>query len=288
MEEKENHALCVDCRRRKRRVFVTAVTKTQKENEKQLVLRHALDVGNLPGLFKRHKKRHIVVEMPVILMGNYSALSSAGHVEVYTAAESSCDEARNGHRKVLIVGGLGGPFGKEGLRVLRCPITATLVRGPVEIWELPGSRNFNPACAVAAWAGVKFLAKTDRKSVFVVEGQSNYTYVVRFQSLGAEGAVTEFPPEYREEMFAPESIVRSVMLQTTYHDLVRWGEGRPSAEVVKAEAKRRLNECLAAKAAGEKRCWAPLGAGIESLISMSMSDEAITKIAEELGAATTA
>jgi hypothetical protein len=197
MKKNLNTALVIDGRTRQLSAFVASVTQAQSDDYCQLVLRHALavDFANLPGSRP---------EMPVILMGEYAARSSAGVVAVRTAANTNLlwSEEENGYRKVLVVGGLGPAFGQGGLRVLNVPISATLVRGPVEIEKVAGAGNSNCATADATWSAVNFLVSTDHKAVFLVEGQSDYTYVVRFRSAGEEGDSTEFPAEHRAEMFS--------------------------------------------------------------------------------------
>lgn len=282
------NALVVDCRNRYLQAFVASVTQAQSDNPYQLVLRHALDMGHIQDLLNPTERdeylgggeyknmRNFRAEMPVILMGQYSAQSSAGHVSVYSEGG---DESRDGHRNVLIVGGLGPNFGKKGLRVLSNPITATLVRGPVEIQQLTGSGNSNCASADAAWEGVKLLASTNRKSVFLVEGQSDYTYVVQLRSAATEGT-TEFSVEHREEMFSRENIVRRMLFSAAFRDVVRGrdDDSKPSDEEVCTAAKRRMTTYLAAKAANEERYWENLA---QWFGSFNMGDEAISKIAAE-------
>jgi len=294
-EMNTQQALVIDGRTRKLQAFVASVTQAQSDNPFQLVLRHALDMGHFQDILalteqdvylgggETKKLKRFRSEMPVIIMGEYLARSSAGHVTVHSA--DNWNESRDGHRKVLIVGGLGTNFGKKGLRVLN-PITATLVRGPVEIEELAGSGNSNCASADAAWAGVKMLASVDRKAVFLVEGQSDYTYVVRLRSAAEDNATTEFPVEHREEMFSCENIIKRMVFSFAYHGLVRGrddGEYKPSEDEVKAAAKRNMGAYLAAKSENEdgylEHLLGPLFGGV-----LNMSEEAITKMAEELGA----
>jgi len=292
-------AFVVDARTRNLKTFVASVTKTQHDPY-QLVLRHALDIGKLRDLMNEaaaevylgcgetKRIKRFKAEMPVIIMGEYAALSSAGYSTVYSS--KSCDEARYGHRKVLIVGGLGPQFGKKGLRILGVPIVGTLIRGPVEIEELAGAGNSNCASAEAALAGVKMLANIDRKSVFLVEGQSDYTYVVRLRSVAEDGMTTDFPAEHRAEMFSLENIVRRMVLSAAYHDVCgRDEDNKPSEKEVKKAAKLRMNRYLAAKAAGEKNCWGYLGLGFETMGRVYNLNyffglpEAIAKLADEFG-----
>ena len=74
------------------------------------------------------------------------------------------------------------------------------------------------------------------------------------------------------------------MFSAAYHDLVRGRddhEYKPSEEEVKAAAKRRMESYLAAKSANKERYYERLGRRFGSL---NMSDDAIAKMAEELGA----
>lgn len=287
-------AIIIDGRARTLRTFVASVTKAQDDNPHQLVLRHALDMGNITNLLAPTERkeyvgggetvtrRHFRADMPVIIMGTYSAMSSAGHVTVVHAEHAGYNEATDGHRKVLVVGGLGPAFGK-GLKVFTNPISSTLVRGPVEIEEVAGSGNSNCASADAAWAGVQLLANTDRKSVFLVEGQSDYTYVVRLKSSAEDGETTEFLTEHRETMFSRENIVKRMIYGQSWRALAHGRDEdapKPSDEEVRAEATQRIKEYIAAKAKNEDSYWDRLGRGFGSL---NMSDEAYAKLAEELG-----
>lgn len=273
--------------------FVASATQAQRQNDYQLVLRHALDMGGLKDILAPTERsedvgggvkrvKRFTADIPIILMGGYSARSSAGHVAVHGA--DGGDEARCGYRNVLVVGGLGPNFNKKGgLRVFGIPIEGILIRGPVKIEEVVVAGNSNRASAEAALTGVKLLSNIDRKSVFLVEGQSDQTYVVRLRSTSAEGR-TVFPAEHRKEMFSQENVVRRMLLSSAYRDLVR-GKGDdsnpPSNEEVVAEAKRRMGAYLLAEAANEGRYWEILGRGFGSL--MDSSDAAIEKMAEELG-----
>ena len=226
------------------------------------------------------KTKRILIEMPVIIMGEYSARGSDGHVVVYS--RESWNESPDGYRKVLVVGGLGPNFGKKALRVLGNPIPATLVRGPVEIEELANSGNSNCASAAAAWAGVKLLSSVDPRSVFLVEGQSDYTYVLRLRSVATEG-VTEFPREHHEEMFSRENIVRRMVFSSAYHGIVRSHDHdgyKPSKDEVKAAAKGNVKAYLEAKSENRDRCWELLG---HRFGLVNLGGNVIEAIAEELG-----
>jgi len=290
-------ALVIDCRARTLVTFVASVTEAQEGNTSQLVLRHALDLGKFDTLLASSEaevyegggvtrtRRVFRAEMPVILMGQYSARSSAGHVTVVAPGRFGYggDEASDGHRQVTVVGGLGGPLSKKGLRVLGVPISATLVRGPVVIAELPGAGNSNCASADAAMAGVRLLANTDRKSVFLAEGQSDTTYVVRLRSAGETGTETRFPTEHRSEMFARASIIRRMLSGQEYRSRVRGSSSgaAPTEEQVQAGVKFRLERYCAFRKEGAQEPWRQLGRGFEYLNGL---DEAATELLAELSA----
>jgi hypothetical protein len=241
MKKNYTSALVIDARTRKTTAFVASVTQAQDDNSFQLVLRHALDMGSIQKLVKPAPLQGggswdgpvsypetgmFTTDMPVIIMGSYSAMSSAGHVSTFYRGG---EEVRDGYRKVVIVGGLGTPFAKKGgLRVLGRPISAVLINGPVEIEEVRGAHSSNCASADATWAGVKLLASIDSKSVFLMEGQSDYTWVVRLhcKELGIE---SEFPAEHRTEMFSRESIVRKAVFSAAYNTFPKDGE-KPTEE----------------------------------------------------------
>ena len=278
--------LVIDGRSRALRAFVASVTKAQEDNPYQVVLRHALDMGcirdllapkGVEGYFGGEViRQECRVQIPVLIMGEYSARSSAGHV---TVACNDLNMFNKHHKKVLVVGGLGPAFGKGGLKVLTRPISAVLIPGPVEIVEAEGADNSNCASAEAAIAGVKILARTDKKSTFLMEGQSDYTYVIRLRCL-AEGNEVDFPAEHRSDMFSRENIVKTMFFGQIKRDLTRICKSAPSKEEVRAEAIRRMESYLAAKAADEDSYWRRLGRGFGAL---NKSDEAIKKVADGLG-----
>lgn len=204
-------ALVVDCRKRDLKIFAASVTQLEGEGEQpfQIVLRHGLDMGNLPTLLEGGEI--IRTDSPIILMGEYRARSSEGHVSVLRNSSSY------GHRKVLIVGGLGPAFGRGGLRVLQHPIRSVYIDGPDNKVELlAGASNSNTQTAKAAWDGVETLCSVKKTSVFLTEGQSDHMQVIRFKSGSVEALHPEIypvlPQEHRTTMFSKENIVRACFL----------------------------------------------------------------------------
>lgn len=283
--------LVIDARSRGLQCFVASATVAGADRPNQLVLRHALDMndlGSILGTWEEeycgfgHSKRvkRFRSELPIIVMGRYEAKSSAGHAVV---------RADDSHRKVVVVGGLGEPFGKGGLRPLGLPIAGTLIQGPVVVEELAGSGNSNVASAVAAWEGVKILSQTDQKSVFLVEGQSDYTKVYRLRP-DENAPATELPVEHRDEMFSRENIIRQAALAAARHFYrgisQRTGAPKPSEENLREEARRELEYYLSTEGKGTDRLSKTLG-----LVGGSVSYVEVRDVAERLGtpeAATTA
>lgn len=270
------NVLVIDSRNRDLSVFVASATKTGFDKQTQLVLRHALDMGFSLELLQAEKvnigrgktvvRRYLTVPMPILLMGEYSARSSAGRVALLQEGGSLC------HR-VQVVGGLGEPFGKGGLKVLGRPINGVLIEGPVEVKVVTGADNSNPATATAAVEGARILAAADPTSAFLVEGQSDRTKVVRFRSIAPAGASAEIPVEHREAMFSQENIVRKIFLSMVYHGLARncGPDEKPSDEDVREEV---MNLAERYWLSRDRRC---LGLGASSLI---VSEEVVERVAE--------
>jgi len=213
-------------------------------------------MGNLGALLKSAYENKFVADMPVLVIGGYSAMNSAGFAATYTHQFSGHSENMDGHRKVVVVGGLGSPFGKGGLKVLALPIVGHLIRGPVEISCVTGTGNSNWNTATAAMAGAKMLASINRQAVILAEGQSDLIDVYRLRSVverggenGDEFGETQFPPEHHTDRFTPAAVVRSMLWSQSFRAL-RSGldEGeKPSDEAVEAEVGRRISTYMEAK-----------------------------------------
>lgn len=272
----ENSVLVIDCRNRNLNAFVASATKAKEGSPLQLVLRHALGVGDIREVLNSAEEdghRRFVADMPVLLMGGYAARGSAGHVAVHG----------HGGNPVTVVGGLGPLFGKGGLRPLGRPIAGVLVRGPVELEALPGASNSNQATAAAAWEGMQMLAQADRRSAFLVEGQSDYLFVVRLRPTGATGeGPVDFPLEHRAELFSDENIVRKMLAAQARRDV---DEPAASAERIAEAVRYRLGRYAAAKGAATTDLWRPefeLGLAFKTFFP---GDEVVARVAAEFSAA---
>lgn len=251
--QKSRQVLVIDCRTREMNSFFASVTQVQVENSYQLVVRQALEMGSfscfLSSSLNGAGAQEIEIDMPIIIMGSYSAFSSAGYVSVHYERNA---EFNYGYRQVLVVGGLGPSFGKKGLRILGTPIQAVLIRGPLQIKELWSHENSNCSCADAARLGVQIMAKYDIRSVYLCSGQSDYSYAVRFVSYSRKKE-TKFPQEHRQDIFSSENIIRQMIFTAAYHDMM--GERRepqPTEEALTINVRQRVKAYLAAKAAREE------------------------------------
>jgi hypothetical protein len=276
-----NSVLVIDARSRELKVFVASATQAQADNPTQLVLRHALDLGNLGALLSSAHENNFIADMPVLVIGSYSAMSSAGFTTTYTHQYSGHSENMDGHRKVVVVGGLGEPFGKGGLKVLALPIAGHLIRGPVEISAVTGAGNSNWNTATAAEAGAKMLAAIDRRQVILAEGQSDVVDVYRLRSVAERGGEnkdeygeTRFPAEHQADRFTPYSVTRSMLWSQSFRALrAHLDEGeKPSDEAVETEVARRISAYRAAKERREEAPWNRLGKGFGEV---QFLDEAI-------------
>ncbi len=262
-----NEALVIDSRSRRLHTFVASVTKVQ-ENPRQLVLRDALDMGSIWRFVesKDEDKEKIVLGMDVLLMGEYEARSSEGHVSVFS-------KENNRDRPSYIVGGLGEAFGKGGLKILSKPISTFLVRAPLEVRKVRTASNSNTSTANAGWRGMELLFSiVDREATFLVEGQSDYKRVIRFRPLSDSSiANMNFPSEH-QEMFSEENIFWKMVRRT----LCDGNDGDiPSNEEVKTAAGESISSYLAS---WEERNIHPFGYYFESF----QNDDAVRSMAEKL------
>ncbi len=262
--------LVIDSRSRDMRIFVASATKTQ-DNDNHIVIRHALGMGGLLKWEEDGFKSQLPdrVDMSVLVMGQYVATGSAGHVSV----------TGRGGQRVLVVGGLGSPFGEGGLKNLVVPISGTLIQGPVEIKKIQTANNSNCDSTDAAMAGLRLLRNIDSKSVFLAEGQSDRVNVVRFRTANDNSRSVEFPLEHQDVMFSRKNIIRKMLegqvfrfLQVCYNNEGR--EGRPSQEEIKKEINNRTERYLTQKKSRENVPWDILGKGFHWL---KITDEELAK-----------
>ncbi len=270
--KKMSEVLVIDSRNRRLHTFVASVTKVQ-ENPRQLVLRDALDMGSIWRFVesKDEDKEKIVLGMDVLLMGEYEARSSEGHVSVFS-------KENNRNRPSYIVGGLGEAFGKGGLKILSKPISTFLVRAPLEVRKVRTASNSNTSTSNAGWRGMELLFSiVDREATFLVEGQSDYKRVIRFRPLSDSSiANMNFPSEH-QEMFSEENIFWKMV----YRTLCDGNDGDvpvPSNEEVKAVAEQSISYYL--MSSWEERNVHPFSYYFELL----GSDKAIISMAEKLRA----
>lgn len=197
-----------------RKITVSTVSVSQVEG-KGLVLRYGAQVGQLYEMtadsrFFRNE------DLPVIVAARgYKAQSSAGFVEVVSDWRGQASRVR-----AHVLGVQGFPWQKtcKGLSVLGNPLEVLVLRPGTNICQLETharreagkSWHSNTDCAEAAAAGVKLRALARPKSVFVLEGQSDYAQAWELAAFGdayEEPFNPEFPEEFRAERFRDENIV---------------------------------------------------------------------------------
>ena len=256
----ENTVLVVDARSRKISVFTAAATTTATG---RLILRKGVDVGSI-------RMIEGDIEFPVIVMGSYSAQSSAGFVSVL---------GDDGFPSTLWVGGCGfpGKSGKgEGLRVFPRPVRAVVLPVGSRVSKVDThSRNSNPATADAALDGIRIMAKNTLASLFLVEGQSDWVTASRFDA--PEGGVTPvFPPEHRAEIFLEDNLVLRILLSAARWQLTP--EDRDAPRPTDAAIRSRAKELLEGFSSGTGS-----GSSVEhSLALIDPIEEVIGKVSQSL------
>lgn len=242
--------LVVDARQRALTCFSAAVSAAEVEG--QLVIRAGLELGSLAGLLEAAGGR-LDVGMPALVLGGYAARSSAG----FAVAEGG------GHG--LVVGAMGAPFGRGGLRVLTRPISARLTAGPAVVERVAGATRSNPNVASAVQAGAALLSRVaGETSVILIEGQSD---VVDTYRLAGSGSTVEVESEYWCERFTLAAIVERIVRSTAASWVRATNDGGVvTEEAVRAEAVRAIEEYLEAYDAGDMGAGRRLlGAGFGSL-----------------------
>jgi len=192
-------AVFVDTFSRKVSVHTVSVTEVP---DRGLVMRYAAEIGSLSLLTQENELKNEDLPILVATRG-YAAQSSAGFVEVVS----------EGHKqqKMQIVGFQGMPWQKKGgLSVASHPMEVLVLRPGTNIMKVAthssGRRGHsNPATAEAAIVGLKMRAKSEQNSVFILEGQSDYTQawkLAAYYTAYEEEWTPEFPVEHRLDRFS--------------------------------------------------------------------------------------
>lgn len=177
--------LVIDARSRGLDTFFATASKDARGD---LVLRYA-SVGFIP---QQEYAELVEVPFPILVTGGYQARSSAGHAMA----------VGYGGREVTVVGGLGKPFGRGGLRRLRRPIAGRLMPARCRVHRWDGNSSSNPGTAGAAIEAVRFMAEMDRNSVWIQEGQSDVVSFLRLEP--SKGSVyPEFADEFQQGVYDP-------------------------------------------------------------------------------------
>src|SRR5207237_1444268 len=101
-----------------------------------------------------------------------------------------------GGREVVIVGGLGKPFGRGGLKRLRKPIAGRLMPAGCSVHKWDGNSSSNVGTAEAAVDGIRFTAEFQPDALWLREGQSDYTNFLKLVP-GKESVYPEFGDEHQ-------------------------------------------------------------------------------------------
>lgn len=193
--------LVIDARTRDLNAFFASATQDAKGD---LVLRYASE-AKLPEIPVGSTK---VLPFPILIMGSFHAQTSAG----FTASVGQ------GGIPAKVVGGLGKPFGRGGLKRLRKPIAGRLLFKGTTMFPKDENSSSNTASAQAAWEGLKFMVDFEPKSLWLVEGQSDYTRSWKFMN-PEQVEYPAIPDEHQLSVFEPsmapvKDAIRSIMPQS--------------------------------------------------------------------------
>jgi len=206
---KENRmatALFIDSFSRNMEVSTVSITEVPG---KGLVMRYGAKVGNLWQLTAEQEV--FKPEMLILVAARgYAAQSSDGFVDVVVN-----NRGWNTRVQAQIVGIQGMPWQKKGgLSVASHPMEVLVLRSGTNIMKVAthssGRRGHsNPATAEAAIVGLKMRAKSEQNSVFILEGQSDYTQawkLAAYYTAYEEEWTPEFPVEHRLDRFSDEAM----------------------------------------------------------------------------------
>jgi hypothetical protein len=199
----------VDARSRERIVFTASAT-TLATRPEAVILRRACEVGVVSDLIGT------TVDSPILLIGEYRAMSSAGHVTVVGAEKFP---------PITVIGGMG--FGFEvwdetsqasktvggALRPFARPVRGSLIPANALVANFRHSNHIsNVAAEEAAFEGLKLRSRTAawKYTLCLYEGQSDYGQVVTFTT-DPTAEVPVFPEEHRSEMFTTERLVEAAV-----------------------------------------------------------------------------
>ena len=180
--------LVIDARSRNTSAFFATGS---KDANGDLVLRYASS-GFIPQKEESEYAGPAECPFPILVMGTYEARSSAGPAH----------PLGDGGRDVTVVGGLGKPFGKGGLRRLRRPIKGRMMPSHCRVHAWDGNSSSNPGSAGATIEAIKFMAQVDRDSLWLVEGQSDWERSIRLEPT-KDSAYPEFEDEFQQGVFDP-------------------------------------------------------------------------------------
>ncbi len=193
MTNSNNTTLLVDLTSRNLPISTVAVTRLETG---EIVLRKGVTVCGMHDICKQN------IDCPIILMGDYQAISSAGFVSIVGDGAKS--------QQIHIAGGAGFEWASRygmiggGLRPFRYrPVGGRGYDGVI----LPSARieqiethdrNSNPRTAEAVVAGAQMIADLTG-DIIILEGQSDRVVAWKLSTRG--GTIPIYPPEHREDIF---------------------------------------------------------------------------------------
>lgn len=258
--------IVVDATTRRLECFAASAT-CRNGNQQHIILRKAVVIGTIAELRGR------VVESPILVVGSYSARSSAGHTTPL---------GEDNFPKVVWIGGAGFGFDvydeakrerrrvADGLRPFGRPLTGTLLPAGTKVEGVQTHSNSNPDTADAAMAGLRIVAETKRQFI-LTEGQSDYTSAYTF-CVAEDAEQPSFPEEHRTDVFSPESMFRAAFRRICPRQ-------RMTEQQYEAKKALELNVMRAAFRAGN----AAKSVGFPQQVVDAVGDTELRRIADELG-----
>ena len=213
-----NTALFIDTFKRDLNVSTVSVTET----EFGIVLRYGAEIGKLEDLTATGT--FFNYSLPIIVpTRGYQAKSSEGFVSVEAHPNGGWREGcyQDTRISTYVVGIQGMPWmQKKGLRALGQPISVLVLRPGTNISLLPTHGNSNHATAAAAADGIALRAGVLPNSVFITEGQSDYTRAWELTADAASYEFEEFNPEWdwehRDYMFGSDRLFEAAVRRVAH------------------------------------------------------------------------
>jgi hypothetical protein len=210
-------ALLIDTFRRYLPTFAVSVTRTATGEESGgLVLRFATEVAKLHE-YVQPLYPSILPFPTIILTRGYAAMTSGGFTRVISTPGAGWHGGKSYRGATPIVGICGFQWmPRKALRPVREPWATIILPAGTVVAQVQTHENSNTDTANAAISGIELLASIRGESVFVLEGQSDYTRGFEFTPPAPSeetewvNLLREIPAEHRPEIFLREEEPRIV------------------------------------------------------------------------------